>query len=79
MRRREKPKLRPAAEFIDRDIADEAWAALADAGVPGTLEHTPRSFGQGGYTRLYVAASDLSSAQELLRDFVIRDRSDEAT
>lgn len=70
----ERPKLRPAAEFLDRALADEAWALLMEEGIPVTLEHTPRSFGQGGYTRVYVPDADLDAAQALLGDLVRQDR-----
>ena len=69
-----RPKLRPAAEFLDRVLADEAWALLMDEGIPVTLEHTPRSFGQGGYTRVYVPDTEVAAAQGLLDELVRRDR-----
>jgi hypothetical protein len=71
---RDRPRLAPAAQFTDRSLADEAWTALIEEGVPATLEHTPRSFGQGGYTRVYVPEDDLERAQELLTSIVARDR-----
>ncbi len=75
MSRRDDPKLRPAAQFSDRSVADEAWAALMEEGVPATIEHTPRTLGQGGFTRVYVPEEELSRAQGLLAPFVARDSS----
>ena len=74
MSRRGKPSLRLAAEFLSRDIADEAWSLLMEKGVPATLEHTPRSLGQGGYTRLLIPEDDLDAARQLLEPMVSRDR-----
>ena len=71
---RRRRKLSPAAEFADRTIADEAWATLMAAEVPATLEHTPQSLGQRGYTRLYVPVDRLDDAQRLIQSYVRRDR-----
>jgi hypothetical protein len=68
-----KPRLVPAAELRERALADEAWAVLMDEGVPATLEHTPRSFGQGGYTRVFVPEANLETAQRLIEPIVMRD------
>ncbi len=74
MSRRRDPRLLPAAEFLHRGIADEAWSLLMEEGIPATLEHTPRSFGQGGYTRLLVPGDEIDAAQLLLEPMVARDR-----
>lgn len=75
MIRRRRPKLKPAAEFTDRTIADEAWSVLVTAEIPATLEHTPASFGTRPVTRIYVEAPTVETAQRLLGDLVARDRS----
>ena len=71
---RGRPRLVPAAQLTDRSLADEAWAVLMADEVPVTLEHTPRSFGHGGFTRVYVPEEHLTRAQELLGEIVARDR-----
>lgn len=44
-----------------------------EEGVPASLEHTPRTFGQGGFTRVYVPEQDLSRAQKVLSPYVARE------
>ena len=72
---RRRPRLAPAAQLTDRSLADEAWAVLLADEIPATLEHTPRSLGHGGFTRVYVPEEHLTRAQELLGAIVARDSS----
>ncbi len=58
-----------AALFTDRDVADEAWGRLLEAGIPASVITEP---GMVGAYRLNVMVErkDLDRAQHLIADLV---------
>ncbi len=58
-----------AALFTDRDVADEAWGRLLEAGIPSSVITEP---GMVGAYRLNVMVErrDLDRAQHLIADLV---------
>lgn len=60
-----------AALFTDRDVADEAWGRLLEAGIPASVITEP---GMVGAYRLNVMVErkDLDRAQHLIADLVKR-------
>ncbi|MEA3502595.1 MAG: hypothetical protein U9R47_07455 [Actinomycetota bacterium] len=58
-----------AALFADRDVADEAWGRLFEAGIPASVITEP---GMVGAYRLNVMVErkDLDEAQRLIADLV---------
>ncbi len=58
-----------AALFTDRDLADEAWGRLLEAGIPASVITEP---GMVGAYRLDVMVErrDLDRAQHLIADLV---------
>lgn len=64
-------KLVPIAEFDDRTVAEEAWARLAEAGIPGNVLSDPALIGGSTVVRIEVARSDVAAAQRLIADLVV--------
>lgn len=62
-----------AAVFTDRAIADEAWGALADAGIPSTVVTDPGILGSFSI-EVVVHRDDLEQAQRVLAPIVGRTR-----
>jgi len=58
-----------AALFEDRDLADEAWGRLSEAGIPASVITEP---GIMGAYRLNVMVhrEDLDEAQRLIADLI---------
>ena len=71
MKRRER-RLVPVAEFAEPEAAEEAWVALNDAGIAGSVVGEPGSLGATSVQRVYVAAVDVAAAQEAISQIVSR-------
>jgi hypothetical protein len=61
-------KLVPIAEFATREIAEQAWGRLADAGIPANVETDPGPLGASPLARIYVARRDVEPSQRLIAD-----------
>jgi hypothetical protein len=61
-----------AATFTNRDIADEAWGMLADAGIAATVITDPGILG-AYQLHVMVDRADLDRAQAVLAPFIARD------
>lgn len=70
--RRRDARLVPVAAFADPDLADEAWSALDDAGIPASVVTEPVTFGSAPVTRVYVARIHTEDAQRAIAPIVIR-------
>jgi hypothetical protein len=70
--RRRDARLVPVAAFADPDVADEAWLALDDAGIPASVVTEPATFGSAPVTRVYVARIHAEEAQRAIAAIVNR-------
>jgi hypothetical protein len=61
-----KPRLVPIAGFSDPGSADEAWAALEEAGIPASVVTDPAQFGAPEVTRVYVELPNVEAAQAVI-------------
>jgi hypothetical protein len=57
-----------AGLFTDRDMADKAWGALADEGIPAAIITDPGLLGKYELC-LMVERDDLDKAQTVLAEF----------
>ena len=71
-----KDKLVPIAEFIDRDVAEQAWGLLEDAGIPANVLTEPGTFGTPVIHRIEVERPNVVSAQTLIAHLVLGERTD---
>ena len=67
-----KDRLVPIAEFDSRDVAEEAWAVLEEAGIPANLLTEPGSLGSPVLHRIEVEQPNVSTAQPLIAHLVRR-------
>ena len=67
---RREDKLVSIAEFVARDVAELAWARLAEADIPANVIHDPDPLGRRPVTRIEVARKDTLHAQRLIADLV---------
>jgi hypothetical protein len=70
--KRRDARLVPVAEFRDRASAEEAWAALDEAGIPASVVTDPASLGSSPVTRVYVARISAEEAQRVIASIVGR-------
>jgi hypothetical protein len=54
------------AAFPDPASADEAWAALEEAGIPASVVTDPAQFGSPEIARVYVEAPNVEAAQAVV-------------
>ena len=69
-----KDKLVPIAEFDDRDVAEQAWGVLEDAGIPANVLTEPGSFGTPVLHRVEVERPNVARAQALITHLVLGER-----
>ncbi len=69
MARRE-DTLVPVAEFAVRELAEDTWAMLSDAGIPASVVRDPGALGTTPVTRVLVARRDAAEAQRLIAESV---------
>ncbi|MDJ0923669.1 MAG: hypothetical protein QNJ77_03825 [Acidimicrobiia bacterium] len=70
-----KDKLVPIAEFIGRDVAEQAWGLLEDAGIPANVLTEPGTFGTPVIHRIEVERPNVTAAQTLIAHLVLGERS----
>ena len=67
-----KDKLVPIAEFDDREVAEQAWGVLEEAGIPANVLTEPGTFGTPVFHRIEVERPNVATAQALIAHLVNR-------
>jgi hypothetical protein len=69
-----KDKLVPIAEFTSREVAEEAWNILEEAGIAANVLTEPGALGGTVCHRIEVERPNVATAQPLIADLVLRNR-----
>jgi hypothetical protein len=67
-----KDKLVAIAEFPDRDVAEEAWTVLEQAGIPANVLTEPGTFGGPIVHRVEVERPNVATGQLMIAHLVKR-------
>ena len=62
------------AEVLSRDVAEQAWGLLEDAGIPANVLTEPGTFGTPVFHRVEVERSNVTPAQTLIAHLVLSER-----